>query len=201
MKIVAINYEFLTSERERKIQQNSNELINTQKNLKMLNSGITKLDQILTMRQSNKHGLGYTETTNTVATTPKTVNVKAGVTSDVAITFKTVFVTAVAKTVNTPSSGRIPLYNCLEIREGLFLPTIFCNQPGHICSKCFEYQNIFKIGRFGKYNYNSRVVVYKPRNAPKHKIDLKTNHVKKIWVKKIRFKLLCCFYFLKDSFY
>ena len=55
MKIVAINYEFLTSEREIKIQQNSHELINTQKNLKILNSGSTKLDQILTMGQPNKN--------------------------------------------------------------------------------------------------------------------------------------------------
>ena len=44
------------------------------------------------------------------------------------------------------------------------------------------------MGRFGK--YKSRVVVYKPMNAHKHKIDLKTNHVKKIWVKKS--DLNCC---------
>ena len=61
----------------------------------------------------------------------------------------------------------------------------FCNRPGHIRPKCFEYQNTFKMDRFGKYNYKSRVAVYKPKNAPKHKIDLKTNHVKKIWVKKL----------------
>ena len=46
------------------------------------------------------------------------------------------------------------------------------------------------MGKFGKYNYKSRFVVYKPRNAHKHKIDLKTNHVKKIWVKKS--DLNCC---------
>ena len=72
----------------------------------MLNSGTTKLDQILTMRQSSKHGLGYIETTNIVAIIPKTVFVKAGVTSDVAGTFKTVSITVAAKTVNTPSSGK-----------------------------------------------------------------------------------------------
>ena len=97
LKRAAINYEFLTSDRERKIQQISSELINTQKNLKMLSSGTTKLDQILTMGQSSKHGLGNTETTNTVATTPKIVFVKASVTSDVATTSKTVFVIAIAK--------------------------------------------------------------------------------------------------------
>ena len=46
------------------------------------------------------------------------------------------------------------------------------------------------MGRFGKYNYKSRVAVYKPMNAHKHKIDLKTNHIKKIWVKKSY--LNCC---------
>ena len=49
------------------------------------------------MGQSSKHGLGYIETINTIATTPKIVFVKAGVTSDVATTSKTVFVTAIAK--------------------------------------------------------------------------------------------------------
>ena len=97
MKRTTINYEFLVSEKERKIQQISNELINTQKNLKMLNSGSTKLDQILTMGQFSKHGLRYNGTTNTVATASKTMFVKADVTSDVATTSKTMFVTAAAK--------------------------------------------------------------------------------------------------------
>ena len=44
LKRAAINYEFMASDRESKIQQISTELINTQKNLKMLNSGTTKLD-------------------------------------------------------------------------------------------------------------------------------------------------------------
>ena len=33
-------------------------------------------------------------------------------------------------------------------------------------------------------NYHSRFAAYKPRNAPKHKIDLRKNNVKKIWIKK-----------------
>ena len=68
LKRATINYELLASDRERKIQQINSELINTQKNLKMLNFGTTKLDQILTMGQSSKHGLGYTRNTNIVAT-------------------------------------------------------------------------------------------------------------------------------------
>ena len=63
----------------------------------MLNSGSTKLDQILTMRQSSKNGLWYTGTTNIIATTPKTVFVKAGVASVVATTSKIVSVMAVTK--------------------------------------------------------------------------------------------------------
>ena len=54
LKRAAINYEFLASDRERKIQQISNELINTQKRLKMLNLGTTKLDHILSMGQTGK---------------------------------------------------------------------------------------------------------------------------------------------------
>ena len=54
MKIATVNYEFLASDRERKIQQISIELINTQKSLKMFNSGSIKLDHILSMGQTNK---------------------------------------------------------------------------------------------------------------------------------------------------
>ena len=50
----------------------------------MLNSGSIKLDHILSMGQTSKQGLGFTETTNTAATRPKTMFVKASVTSDVA---------------------------------------------------------------------------------------------------------------------
>ena len=45
----------------------------------MLNSGTTKLDQILNMRQSmsNRNGLGYTAIADSVATMSKTMFVKA----------------------------------------------------------------------------------------------------------------------------
>ena len=77
----------------------------------MLNSGSTKLDHILTMGQSSKHGLGYTETKNTITTTPKTVFVKADVTDNVATTFKIVY-----------SSGK---NSTLSLSEGKrrFIPT------------------------------------------------------------------------------
>ena len=105
------------------------------------------------MGQSSKHGLGYIETTNTAATTPKIVFVKAGVTSDVAATSKTVSVTAAAKIVNTPSSGKNSTPS-LSRDKRRFVPIYhFCNRPGHIRPKCFEYQNTFKMGKFRKYNY------------------------------------------------
>ena len=64
----------------------------------------------------------------------------------------------------------------------------YYNMPSHIRPKCFKYKNTFRMNRM-KQPY------YKPRIAPKHKINLKNKYIKKIWVKKIRFQLLCCFYF------
>ena len=105
----------------------------------MLNSGTTKLDQILIMGQSNKHGLGYTGTTNIVAITPKTVFVKADVTSDVVTTSKTVSVIATAKIVNTLSSDK-NFTPSLSRGKRRFVPIChFCNRPSHIHPKCFEY--------------------------------------------------------------
>ena len=176
-------------------------MINTQKNLKLLNLGSSKLDHILSMGQTSKQGLGYTETTNNAATTPKTVFVKAGVTSDVTTTSKIVSATTATRIVNTHFSGNNSTTSPSKGKRRFVPICHFCNRPSHIRPKYFEYQNTFKMGRFEKYNYKSRFKVHKPMNTPKHKIDLKTNHIKKIWVKKIRFKLLCCFYFLKDSFY
>ena len=106
--------------------------------------------------------------------------VKVGVASDVTTTSKTISATTVAKTVNSHFSGNNSTRS-LSRGKRRFVPIChFYNRPGHIRPKCFEYQNSFKMGRFGKYNYKSRFAVYKPRNALKHKIDLKINHVKKI---------------------
>ena len=145
------------------------------------------------MGHSSKNGLGYTGITNTVATTPKTVFVKVGVIGDVTTMSKTMSITVVVKTMNTPSSSKNSTPSLSKSKKRFVSIYHFCNRPGHICPKCFEYKNTSKMGRFGK--YNSRGATYK------HKINMKDNFVKKIWVKKIRFELSCCFYFLKDSFY
>ena len=47
MKRVVTNYEFLATEQEGKVQEIMAELENTQKNLKLLNSRIEKLDHLL----------------------------------------------------------------------------------------------------------------------------------------------------------
>ena len=114
-------------------------MTNTQKSLKMLNSGSTKLDHILSMGQTNKQGLRFTETTNTVATRPKTMFLKASVASDVATTSQTVSVTTAAKTVNTHFSGKNSTTSLFNGKKRFVPICHFYNRPGHIQSKCFEY--------------------------------------------------------------
>ena len=150
----------------------------------MLNSDTTKLDQILTMGQSSKTRLGYIGITNNEATTPKTVFVKVGVRSDVATSSKIVSTKAIVKIVNTLGSGKNSTPSLSEGKKRFIPICHYCNRSGHIQPKCFEYKNIFKMGRFCKYNYNPRVSVYKSRIVSKHKIYLKDNFVKNIWVKK-----------------
>ena len=74
LKKAAINYEFQATENEKKLQDTKAELESTQKNLKMMNSGTTKLDHILSMGKAScdRHGLGYTSE----CSTSKTVFVK-----------------------------------------------------------------------------------------------------------------------------
>ena len=108
--------------------------------------------------------------------------VKASVTNDVATTSQTVSATTVAKTVNSHFSRKNSITSLFNGKKRFVPICHFCNKPGHIRSKCFKYQNTFKMSRYG--NYHLRFAVYKPRIAPKHKIDLRKNNVKKIWIKK-----------------
>ena len=55
--------------------------------------------------------------------------------------------------------------------------------PSHIRPRCFKYLNTFGMDMIVE-SY------YKPRIAPKVKIDLKNNSVKRIWIKKSN--LNCC---------
>ena len=105
----------------------------------MLNSGTTKLDHILSMRQTSKQGLKFTETTNITTTRPKTMFVKASVTNNVTTTSKIVFATTVAKTVNTHFFGNNSTTSLFNGKKRFVPICHFCNRPGHIQSKCFEY--------------------------------------------------------------
>ena len=101
------------------------ELENTQKNLRMLNSGTSSLEKILNMGQSlcNRNGLGYT-----------------GVTNDVATTSKIVFVKAAATIQNHSGSGKIIKPALSKVKR--FVPIChYCNKYGHIRPKCFKYKN------------------------------------------------------------
>ena len=86
-----------------------------------------------------------------------------------------------SKTVNTHFSGKNSITSLFNVKKRFVPICNFCNRPGHIRPKCFEYQNTFKMSRYG--NYHSRFAAYKPI-AFKHKIDLRKNNVKKIWIKK-----------------
>ena len=107
----------------------------------------------------NRNGLGYTGVTNDVATTSKTVFVKAAVT-----------------TQNHFGSGKIIKPTLPKVKK--FVPIChYCNKSGHIRLKCFKYKNTFRMNSVEQ-------PYYKSRTAPKHKTDLKNKSIKKIWVKK-----------------
>ena len=74
---VVFNLKSLVKEKDEKVQELLVELDSIKKNLRMLNFGTTKLDQILTIGQSSKNGLGYIGVTSDVATSSNTVFVKA----------------------------------------------------------------------------------------------------------------------------
>ena len=126
------------------------------------------------MGQSSKNGLGYTGVANTVTT---------------------MFIKVVATTKNSPISSKNFNPSLSEGKKKSFVPIChYCNMHGPIHPKCFKYKDTFRMSRIVK-------SPYKTRTASKLKIDLKNNYVKKIWIKKIRFDLLCSLYFLKGSVY
>ena len=67
-------YKVLLEEKNERILELTTEIDSTKKNLRMLNSSTTNLDQILNIGQSAKiwSGLGYSTVTNSVATEQKT---------------------------------------------------------------------------------------------------------------------------------
>ena len=81
------------------------------------------------------------------------------------------------KTENILVSGK-NFYSLLpEGKKKRFVPIChYCNKPGRICPKCVKYKNTLMMNKIEQHYYI-------PRNASKHKINLKNNSIKKIWVK------------------
>ena len=65
-----------------------------------------------------------------------------------------------------------------ERKVNRFVPTChFCNYPGHIRPKCYKYKRFLRMNKIGQ-SY------FKPRTAPRTKIDLSDKPVKKFWIVK-----------------
>ena len=152
-------YKVFLKEKDERILELTTEIDSTKRNLRMLNSGTTKLDQILNIGQSTKIwiGLGYRTVTNSVATEHKTV-----------------FVKATSTTVVQPVSGKKMISTVAESKVNLFVPICyFCNFPGHIRTKCYKY-------KFFLWMNKTEQPYYKSMTTPKTKINLSDKPVKKL---------------------
>ena len=159
LKRAAVNYEFQATENEKKLQDTRAELESTQKNLKMMNSGTTKLDHILSMGKAScdRHGLGYTSK----CSTSKTVFVKE---------------TPAPKPQIVPSKkGIISPPRCKK-----FVPIChYCGLIGHIRPRCYKYLNALKRGML----MNPPISI-NLRRTPNAKIYVQNKSPRRIWVRK-----------------
>ena len=156
-------YKVFLKEKDERIRELTTEIDSTKRNLRMLNFGTTNLDQILNIGQSPKiqNGLGYSTVIDSVATEQKTVFVKAAS-------------TAAVQSV----SGKKVISPVAESKVNRFVPICyFCNYPGHIRSKCCKYKKNLRMNKIEQ-SY------FKPRTAPRTKIDLSDKPVKKLWIVK-----------------
>ena len=134
---------------------------NTQKNLRMLNSGTQNLDQILSMEKSvsDRNSLGYT-----------------GVTRDVAMNSKTGFVKATPTTSKAPIFGKTVKPTPPKVKK--FVPTChFCNIIGYIRPRCYKFIKFLRM----KKNEKS---FYAPRTTPRIKVELDNKSPNKFWIKR-----------------
>ena len=100
---------------------------------------------------NNQNGLGY-----------------IGVTNDVAMTSKTVFVKGSATTPNHHTFGKTFKPALLKIKR--FVPIFyFCNMLGHIHPRCYKYIKFLRMRRNEKPFYASRT-------THKIKVELIINH-------------------------
>ena len=107
---------------------------------------------------------------------------------------KIVLVKVATKTKNTHISGKNFNPSLSKGKKKCMPICHYYNKSSHIHPRLFKYINTFRMSGMVK-------SPYKPRTVPKLKIDLKNNSVKKIWIKKIKFDLLCLLYFFKGSVY
>ncbi|XP_024030940.1 uncharacterized protein LOC112094406 [Morus notabilis] len=114
LKRATVNYEFQAVENEKKLQETRAELEHTQKSLKIMNSGTTKLDHILSIGKASgdRHGLGYIGESSTS---------------------KKVFVKKTSAPKPPTSSSKKTIISFPRHKK--FVPTChYCNLPGYISS-------------------------------------------------------------------
>ena len=114
-------YKVFLEEKDERILELTTEIDSTKRKLRMLNSGITNLDQILNIGQSPKiqSCLGYNTITDSIATEQKIV-----------------FVKAASTVVVQPVSGKNVISPVVESKVNKFVPICyFCNYLSHICPK------------------------------------------------------------------
>lgn len=170
LKRAMINYEFQATKKKKVIQKTHTQLEETQKFLRMLNFGSTKLDHILSIGKScgDHHGLGYTGEVSS----SKTVFVKVSTPLDYN---------------SYPSKKSKPTPPKHKRRR--FIPTChYHGFKGHIRPRCFKYQNALERGMVV---YSSNFA--KPKRTPKLNFDLKINSAKKIWIRKYDLRCLATY--------
>ncbi|XP_024028691.1 uncharacterized protein LOC112093781 [Morus notabilis] len=159
LKRVAVNNEFQATKNEKKLQDTRAELESTQKNLKMMNSGTTKLDHILSIGKAScdRHGLGYT----VECSTSKTVFVKETHASEPRTTLN-------KKVIISPP------------RRKRFVPIChYCGLAGHIRPRCYKYLNALKRGMLMNPPNSAN-----SRRTPKARIDVQNKFPRRVWVRK-----------------
>ena len=126
-----------------------------------------KLEQILNIGKSmyNRNVIGYSGVVDSIAMTSNSVCEKCS--------------------NNNKSSGffgknaKPPLPD-VKVKKFVLI-CHYCNMSGHIRPKCYKYKKILRMKKIEPY--------YKPRTAPKIKIDLDNKLSNRLWIR--RFDLFC----------
>ncbi|XP_024018312.1 uncharacterized protein LOC112090655 [Morus notabilis] len=159
LRRAAVNYEFRAVEREKKLLETRFELEYTQKSFKMMNSGTTKLDHIISIGKASgdRHDLDYTGESST----SKIMFVKK---------------TSAPKPL-TSSSKKVTISSP---RHRWFVPTChYCGLLGHIRPRCYKYLNDWKNGMFiNPPNFTNS------KKTPNVNIDVQNNFSRRVWVRK-----------------